>query len=298
MNQSFRKYGGLNYAPTNNITRSHYCNNDNLIISEKIGLLNSKMLNESHIDMSGNSILGVNKIYFYNGNVFDGNVPSGGVTGPQGPVGQRGPRGPPGPAGPNIAYTNKSNTFTSGQIINSIDGLKISGGLVFTNISPYPVINAKNLQDSNSTDVININTGGDDKSGGLYVNNYFTGNMNYLKKSLRINNTYSNSTQITFSIQPNTTCLFSVTINTSDNNRLRFTCLYSLARSYNSTNTNINKMNYISSGILTGRDLYCESIDNIITITIRSSTQSLENVNIYLYFTNIYFIQYPQIIQP
>ena len=150
MNQSFRKYGGLNYAPTNNITRSHYCNNDNLTISEKIGLLNSKILNESHMDLSGNSIIGVNEIYFYNGNVFDGNVPSGGVTGPQGPVGPRGPRGPPGPY---VAYTNKSNTFTSGQIINSIDGLKISGGLVFTNISPYVVINAKNLQDSNSTDV-------------------------------------------------------------------------------------------------------------------------------------------------
>jgi hypothetical protein len=72
MNQSFRKYGGLSYASTNNITRSHYSNNDNLTISEKIGLLNSKVLNESHIDLSGNSIIGVNSIYFYNGNVFDG----------------------------------------------------------------------------------------------------------------------------------------------------------------------------------------------------------------------------------
>ena len=72
MNSSFRKYGGLNYASSNNIVRNHYCNNDNLIISEKIGLLNSKILNESHIDMSGNSILGVKDIYFYNGTVFNG----------------------------------------------------------------------------------------------------------------------------------------------------------------------------------------------------------------------------------
>jgi hypothetical protein len=72
MNSSFRKYGGLNYASSNNIVRNHYCNNDNLIISEKIGLLNSKILNESHIDMSGNSILGVKEIYFYNGSVFNG----------------------------------------------------------------------------------------------------------------------------------------------------------------------------------------------------------------------------------
>ena len=88
---AFRKYGGLNYAASNNITRSHYSNNDNLTISEKVGLLNSKILNESHIDMSGNSMIGVNNIYFYNGNVFDGTIPSG--TGPTGPAGQNGPTG-------------------------------------------------------------------------------------------------------------------------------------------------------------------------------------------------------------
>lgn len=122
MNQSFRKYGGLSYASSNNITRSHYCNNDNLTISEKIGLLNSKILNESHMDLSGNSIIGVNTIYFYNGNVFDGTFPSGtggigppgpaGPTGSQGipgkdsdtgstgPPGSQGPQGEPGPTGP------------------------------------------------------------------------------------------------------------------------------------------------------------------------------------------------------
>ena len=45
MSQSFRRYGGLNYASSNNIVRNHYCNNDNLTISEKIGLLNSKISN-------------------------------------------------------------------------------------------------------------------------------------------------------------------------------------------------------------------------------------------------------------
>jgi len=74
MNQSFRRYGGLNYASSNNIVRNHFCNNDNLIISEKIGLLNSKILSDSHIDMSGNSLLGVKEIYFYNGTVFNGNT--------------------------------------------------------------------------------------------------------------------------------------------------------------------------------------------------------------------------------
>ena len=72
MNSSFRKYGGLNYSSSNNIVRNHFCNNYNLTISEKIGLLNSKILNESHIDMSGNSILGVKDIIFYDGTVFNG----------------------------------------------------------------------------------------------------------------------------------------------------------------------------------------------------------------------------------
>ena len=105
MSQSFRRYGGLNYASSNNIVRNHYCNNDNLTITEKIGLLNSKILAESHIDMSGNSILGVNEIYFYNGTVFNGILPTGmtgtggnGDTGPTGPAGP--PDGPTGPRGP------------------------------------------------------------------------------------------------------------------------------------------------------------------------------------------------------
>jgi hypothetical protein len=63
MNQSFRKYGGVNRASSNNIVRNHYCNNDNLTVSDKLGLLNSKILNESHIDMSNNSILCVKILY-------------------------------------------------------------------------------------------------------------------------------------------------------------------------------------------------------------------------------------------
>jgi hypothetical protein len=120
MNQSFRKYGGLNYAANSNIVRNHYANNDNLTISEKVGLLNSKILSNSHIDFSGNSLIGVNNIYFYNGIVFDGTIPPGtvgatgvqgatgpsggggtgdGATGPQGPTGPTGVQGATGPSG-------------------------------------------------------------------------------------------------------------------------------------------------------------------------------------------------------
>jgi hypothetical protein len=96
MSQSFRRFGGLNYAQSNNIVRNHYSNNDNLTISNDIGLLNSKILNNSHIDLSGNSILGVNDIYFYNGTVFNGIVPPG----------------PIGPTGPTISLTDYANKTT------------------------------------------------------------------------------------------------------------------------------------------------------------------------------------------
>jgi hypothetical protein len=103
MNQSFRKYGGVNRASSNNIVRNQYCNNDNLTISDKLGLLNSKILTESHLDMSNNSILGVSEIYFSNGTIFNGinSIINGssGSQGPQGPQGDPGTQGIQGPTG-------------------------------------------------------------------------------------------------------------------------------------------------------------------------------------------------------
>jgi len=70
---SFRRYGGLNRAATNNIVRNHYSNSDNPTISNYLGQNNSKIVSESHIDLSGNSILNVNGIYFDNGTtIIDG----------------------------------------------------------------------------------------------------------------------------------------------------------------------------------------------------------------------------------
>jgi cytoskeletal protein CcmA (bactofilin family) len=70
---SFRQYGGLNRAATNNIVRNQYSNSDNPTISNFLGLYNSKIVSESHIDLSGNSILNINGIYFDNGTtIIDG----------------------------------------------------------------------------------------------------------------------------------------------------------------------------------------------------------------------------------
>lgn len=77
---SFRQYGGLNRAPTNNIVRNHYSNSDNPTISNYLGQYNSKIVSESHIDLSGNSMLNVHAIYFDNGfNIIDGSF-NGDVT--------------------------------------------------------------------------------------------------------------------------------------------------------------------------------------------------------------------------
>ena len=63
---SFRQYGGINRAATNNIIRNRYSNSDNPTISNYLGQPNSKIVSESHLDLSGNSILNVNGIYFTN----------------------------------------------------------------------------------------------------------------------------------------------------------------------------------------------------------------------------------------
>jgi len=77
---SFRQYGGLNRAATNNIVRNHYSNSDNPTISNYLGQWNSKIVSESHLDLSGNSLLNVHAIYFDNGfTIIDGSL-NGDVT--------------------------------------------------------------------------------------------------------------------------------------------------------------------------------------------------------------------------
>ena len=76
---SFKRYGGINYAANNNIVRHHYANTDNQTFSNQIGMLNTRIASESHLDMSGNSLLNVDLIYFYNGNVCILSSTDGGI---------------------------------------------------------------------------------------------------------------------------------------------------------------------------------------------------------------------------
>jgi len=94
---SFRKYGGLDKAATNNIVRTHYSNSDKPTISDSLGQPNSKIVSQSHIDFSGNSLLNLGTLYFINGTSQD----TANVKGDQGPQGDQGPSGQTGNTGPN-----------------------------------------------------------------------------------------------------------------------------------------------------------------------------------------------------
>ena len=73
---NFRKYGGMNYSAVNNITKSYISNVDLLGINKKSGQTNSKEIYESHIDMSGNSILHLGCLYFQDGTSMCGVAPA------------------------------------------------------------------------------------------------------------------------------------------------------------------------------------------------------------------------------
>jgi hypothetical protein len=97
---SFRKYGGANRSAIGNIVHHEYANETKVTISNSAGLDNSKILSQSHLDMSCNSILNVQSIYFCDGSVLP-NGGGGGGTGYTGPTGpSNGPPGPTGPTGP------------------------------------------------------------------------------------------------------------------------------------------------------------------------------------------------------
>ena len=69
---SFRKIGGIQRNASNNIIRNHYSNINNYTISNYIGEINSKIDVYCNIDLSNNSIVNVNKIYFTDGTILSG----------------------------------------------------------------------------------------------------------------------------------------------------------------------------------------------------------------------------------
>jgi hypothetical protein len=64
---SFRRYGGLNFSANNNVTKSYISNSEQMNVNNYSGQLNSIETYASNIDMSGNSILHINTLYFQDG---------------------------------------------------------------------------------------------------------------------------------------------------------------------------------------------------------------------------------------
>jgi hypothetical protein len=117
---TFKKFGGLAYNKKNNIVSSQYGTHSNHIISNSIGDRNTRVITESHVDLSGNSLLRVDGLYFLDGSVqrtAGGGGTGGGGTGSSpswstGPQGPQGPQGPPGKDGTNISNMSDTNNNT------------------------------------------------------------------------------------------------------------------------------------------------------------------------------------------
>jgi hypothetical protein len=127
---AFRKYGGLNYAANNNIVRNQYSNTEKPQVTNVLGQINSKIVSASHIDMSANSLLNVECIYFYDGTTLctaaGGGSGSQGAQGAQGaPGGSTGAQGATGTKGP----TGDSGGSTGAQGPQGPDGLTGAQGL-------------------------------------------------------------------------------------------------------------------------------------------------------------------------
>jgi len=113
---TFRRYGGLNYAASNNVIRAYISNSEQMNINNYSGQPNSKEVFASHIDLSGNSILHTGAIYFQDGSSQSSAINQGaiGAQGSQGMPGTTGPTGPTGPTGSTGATGATGSTGSTG----------------------------------------------------------------------------------------------------------------------------------------------------------------------------------------
>ena len=293
---SFRKYGGLDKAATNNIVRSHYSNSDNPTISELLGQPNSKIVSQSHLDFSGNSVLNLGTLYFIDGTFIN-------TAGPLQPLN-------PSPAGSYIApYAITLNNFGNitsiatqtdmdligylsvNSAISGIYPLNVNGDinisgkylvngseLEINNVWLISAVNPNNIYYSNGT----VGIGGDPSSSpyNLYVN----GSVG-ITSTLNVSGTSTLGTinTGTATINGATTINGAATINgtakitgaTTMNSTLQVDGVTRLGLSGNSTQTFINgPLNINNTSAISGLKLYYDT---------NSYIQSLSN----LYFTNI-----------
>lgn len=74
INNRFLKFGGIDKSVTNNYTRNNYCNSNILTVPNILGNPTSKITSVSNLDVSNNSIVNVDGIYFYGGGYITSNI--------------------------------------------------------------------------------------------------------------------------------------------------------------------------------------------------------------------------------
>ena len=97
--RGYKKYGGRDRSSAGNIVSHSVSNGGRVIVTNSSGSNNSKTVTQSHLDMSNNSLLNVECIYFSDGTVqctAGGTGGGGGGTGYTGYTGTTGLTGPTG----------------------------------------------------------------------------------------------------------------------------------------------------------------------------------------------------------
>ena len=105
---AFRKYGGINYAPTNNIIKNKFSTSENLDITGQLGQIDSTIIVKSCLDIQAGP-----NCSFTGSNGSQGSTGSTGYTGPtgsEGPVGDMGPQGDTGPTGADSFVTGPTGS--------------------------------------------------------------------------------------------------------------------------------------------------------------------------------------------
>ena len=108
---AFRKYGGINYAPTNNIIKNKFSTSENLDITGQLGQIDSTIIVKSCLDIQAGpncSFTGSNGSQGSTGST--GSTGSQGPTGSEGPVGDMGPQGDTGPTGADSFVTGPTGS--------------------------------------------------------------------------------------------------------------------------------------------------------------------------------------------
>lgn len=106
---TFKQFGGLDYYEKNNIVTAHNTHTTTHSVSGHSGETNTRSVHKSHVDLSGNSLLRVDSIYFIDGTIQRSS--GGGSGGGAGPAGPPGPPGKDGSSNAALLSDKNHNTF-------------------------------------------------------------------------------------------------------------------------------------------------------------------------------------------